>query len=463
QELTSSSQKVGQHLKTCCIVLEGGKLNPDQFQRCIETAQNYEAKLIKVVASLDDAQTAKQQNNLDLVKTKVEQINSELDAAKSSSKELEKQVAALPAVPGRPSGRVLAAPDAQTPGVRVSEQKNSVGEEPGPASASSLLRGEDVKNLAALKEGGHIVSFSSQYNNTDWNIEHLLDGAADKGWAGQNNGAQSVVIAFKDNALAEIHDVLINPYTREDSSNWAKDIEIQVSTTYPFRDFRSVGKFTLKKEGSDQVFSFPQPTQARYVKIRFLSNYKGAYMEAGEVQVMGRLLPQAPAAPVYSNVAAAAKGAKIEKYTSQYDESTWAVGNLLKDDGDQQWAGKSAESQEVIITLPDATQITDIAINNYSKENPNTWAKDVEVEVSSTFSYKGFSPVGKISMPQIGDLHTISLTAPVAAKYVKVLFRSNHGGSYMEAARIRVYKTEAGGKKALAQQLAETGRAVVHE
>ena len=327
----------------------------------------------------------------------------------------------------------------------------------------TTVRGEDLKNLAALKEGGHIVSFSSQYNNTDWNVEHLLDGAADKGWAGQNNGAQSVVIAFKDNVLAEIHDVLINPYTREDSSNWAKDIEIQVSTTYPFRDFRSVGKFTLKKEGSDQVFSFPQPTQARYVKIRFLSNYKGAYMEAGKVQVMGRLLPQAPAAPVYSNVAAAAKGAKIEKYTSQYDESTWAVGNLLKDDGDQQWAGKSAGSQEVIITLPDATQITDIAINNYSKENPNTWAKDVEVEVSSTFSYKGFSPVGKISMPQIGDLHTISLTAPVAAKYVKVFFRSNYGGSYMEAARIRVYKTEAGGKKALAEQLAETGRAVVHE
>jgi len=96
QELTSSSQKVGQHLKTCCIVLDGGKLNPDQFQRCIEGAQNYEANLTKVVASLDEAQTAKQQNNPNLVKAKVEQINSELDAAKVSSKELEKQVAVLP-------------------------------------------------------------------------------------------------------------------------------------------------------------------------------------------------------------------------------------------------------------------------------------------------------------------------------------------------------------------------------
>lgn len=329
-------------------------------------------------------------------------------------------------------------------------------------SDPAVFAGE-VKNLASANEGGYLAFFSSQYNNGEWKAQNLIDGSADKGWAAQNKAAHSVIIGFKNNALAEIHDILINPYTKEDGSNWAKDIEIQVSTTYPFRDFRSVGKFTLKKEGSDQVFSFPQPTKARYVKVRFLSNYDGTYMEAGEIQVMGKLLPEAPPATAYSSVAVAAKGAKIEKFTSQYDETTWAAGNLLKDDGELQWAGKSKESQEVIIALPEVTDITDIAINNSSKESPDTWAKDVEVEVSSTFSYKGFTPAGKISMPQIGDLHTISLPAPMPAKYIKVLFRTNYGGSYMETARIRVYKTEATGKKALAQELEQTGRAVVYE
>jgi hypothetical protein len=51
QELTSSSQKVGQRLKTCCVVLRSGQLNPDQFQRCVETAQNYEAVVTNVVAA----------------------------------------------------------------------------------------------------------------------------------------------------------------------------------------------------------------------------------------------------------------------------------------------------------------------------------------------------------------------------------------------------------------------------
>ncbi len=147
-----------------------------------------------------------------------------------------------------------------------------------PASA------QGVTNLAAVGEGGRLVSFSSQYNDTEWKAEHLIDGSPQNGWAGQNSGAQSVVIAFKDNGLAEIQDVVINPYTKEDPSTWVRDVEVQVSTTYPFRDFRSVGKFTLKKEGTDQAFSFPQPTPARYVKIRFLSNHGGGYIEAGRIR-----------------------------------------------------------------------------------------------------------------------------------------------------------------------------------
>jgi outer membrane protein OmpA-like peptidoglycan-associated protein len=185
-------------------------------------------------------------------------------------------------------------------------------------------------------------------------------------------------------------------------------------------------------------------------------------MEAGEIQVMGQLLPLAAAAPGYTNVAAAGAGARIEKFTSQYDDS-WAAKHLIEEDGSRQWAGKSAASQEVVIALPAVTEITDVAINNYSKEDPATWAKDVEVEVSSTVAYKDYKPIGKLSMPRIGDLHTISLAAPVSARYVKVLFRTNHGGSYMEAARIRVYRTDAAGGKTVAQQLTETGRAVVRE
>jgi outer membrane protein OmpA-like peptidoglycan-associated protein len=332
----------------------------------------------------------------------------------------------------------------------------------GALALAGPAAGQSVENVAASAAGGRVVFFSSQYDDSTWKAEHLIDGSAEKGWAAQNAGPHTVIVAFKDQALAEVHDIIVNPYTRESPATWAKDVEVLISTTFPFRDFTSIGKFTLKNEGSDQVFSLPRPAPARYVKVRFLTNYGGSYMEAGEIQVMGKLLSGAARAPGYTNVAAAGAGARIEKYTSQYDDS-WAAKHLLEEDSGRQWAGKSAAPQEIVIALPAVTDITDVAINNASRESPTTWAKDVEIEVSTTL--KDYKPVGRLSMPRMADLHSLTLPSPTPARYVKVLFRNNHGGGYIEAARVRVYKADpaAPGEKTVAQQLSETGRAVVRE
>jgi hypothetical protein len=53
---------------------------------------------------------------------------------------------------------------------------------------------QGVENLAALGAGGHLVSFSSQYNDAEWKAEHLIDGSPQQGWAGQNSGPQAVII-----------------------------------------------------------------------------------------------------------------------------------------------------------------------------------------------------------------------------------------------------------------------------
>ena len=339
------------------------------------------------------------------------------------------------------------------------------------ACASLALSGTDLwaqapSNLAAASNGGHLVFFSSQFDDKTWRADHLIDGSANDGWAGQGDGAQAVVIAFAGNKLGEVEDVVINPYTREAPSNWAKEVEIQVSTTYPFRDFRSAGKLTLQKQGSDQVFSFPAPIQVRYLKIIFLSNHGGGYMEAGEVKAMGRTLPGAPPPPPYEEVAAAERGGRLESFSSEFNDSNWAAANLLLPDGVGQWAGKSAAAQEVVIALREETRVTDVAINNFAREAPANWAKEASVEVSTTAPYKGFQPLGKLSLPMIGDLHVLSLDAPVNATYVKVTFHRNHGGGYLEAARIRVFSRPTVGRAApqrVSEQLETTGRAVSHE
>ena len=54
QELTESAQKVGLHLKTCCSVLAGGKLNPSQFQQCVDSAAGYEHQVAKVAQQVNE-------------------------------------------------------------------------------------------------------------------------------------------------------------------------------------------------------------------------------------------------------------------------------------------------------------------------------------------------------------------------------------------------------------------------
>ncbi|ANX03131.1 hypothetical protein [Immundisolibacter cernigliae] len=107
QELTEGAQKVGLHLKTCCSVLEGGKLNPDQFQQCIARASAYDRQIAETARQVDVAATAQAQGQTAVVEQQKTQIASSLKSAASEVTALGRQVAQLAP---QPSGQ----PDATT-------------------------------------------------------------------------------------------------------------------------------------------------------------------------------------------------------------------------------------------------------------------------------------------------------------------------------------------------------------
>jgi hypothetical protein len=106
QELTDGAQKVGLHLKTCCSVLEGGKLNPDQFQQCVERASTYEKQIAEVAQQVDTAATAQQQGNTAIVQQQTRQIAQTLQSAASEVVAFEQQITQLaPAAVSAPGVR----------------------------------------------------------------------------------------------------------------------------------------------------------------------------------------------------------------------------------------------------------------------------------------------------------------------------------------------------------------------
>ncbi len=96
QELSESAQKVGMHLKTCCNVLEHGKLSPGQFQQCIDTASAYDRKIAFVAQQMTEVAEARERGLTDVLKEKIATVDQAIESAKNLSETFESQVEAIP-------------------------------------------------------------------------------------------------------------------------------------------------------------------------------------------------------------------------------------------------------------------------------------------------------------------------------------------------------------------------------
>ncbi len=134
QDLTERAQMSALNLKTCCIVLEGGKLNSEQFLRCKDDAERFGAQVEKVASSVDEARAAKQRGNSEDVQRKLRQIDQNLAAAAQRAEDLRTRVAGIQAVRGgnvpAPLPETTPAPSAEAP------RPAAPGAEPRPAPSS---------------------------------------------------------------------------------------------------------------------------------------------------------------------------------------------------------------------------------------------------------------------------------------------------------------------------------------
>lgn len=95
QELSESAQKVGLHLKTCCSVLERGKLNTEQFQECIEMATAYDKQIALVAQQVTEIAEAKEKGATDIVQSKIASVDTVIKSANSSVEDLARHVSEL--------------------------------------------------------------------------------------------------------------------------------------------------------------------------------------------------------------------------------------------------------------------------------------------------------------------------------------------------------------------------------
>jgi hypothetical protein len=188
QELTEGAQKVGLHLKTCCTVLQGGKLDPGQFQQCMDKAASYERKIIQVVQQVSEAAEAKANGAADVVAVKVANINQTIQTASADVETLGRQVAQIKPVVARPEPvRPVIGSGQETEPNNVAAQATELplnGEMAGEITSNEdsdyfkLLPSKDLRDRVVVKLQNYSESlrpYFTLYNDKKSKIETVYD------------------------------------------------------------------------------------------------------------------------------------------------------------------------------------------------------------------------------------------------------------------------------------------------
>lgn len=92
QELSDNAQVTALNLKTCCIVLDSGAVNPDQFLQCQNAGRDYQAKLDDVVRQISSVRNAQQSGDQDQLEALRRSLAATIEEARAISGQLQESV-----------------------------------------------------------------------------------------------------------------------------------------------------------------------------------------------------------------------------------------------------------------------------------------------------------------------------------------------------------------------------------
>lgn len=151
-------------------------------------------------------------------------------------------------------------------------------------------------NIAAAKNGGKIMGYSSVFDNDssygpdkliDSDNYRMADGGGSNGWASQGfePGKQYVTIGFKEDRIKLIGKITLNPASNQSDLRWARRVDVQV-TSGSFKDgpWKTVAAINLRPEPVNQDFII-RPVEAKYVRFVFMANGPGVTLPNADPNV----------------------------------------------------------------------------------------------------------------------------------------------------------------------------------
>ena len=154
---------------------------------------------------------------------------------------------------------------------------------------------------------------------------------------------------------------------------------------------------------------------------------------------VARAQPAPP--PPEINLLAFANGALVERVSSNYGGG-WEAVWLTDENPETGWAPeKDAKPPfEIVISLPERSEIRRLAFDTARAESPERTAKDVDILVSDQSATVGFALLASVVLRPGEDNQSFTPAAPRTGRWVKLVVKSTHGSTeYAEIMDARAY------------------------
>lgn len=145
--------------------------------------------------------------------------------------------------------------------------------------------------------------------------------------------------------------------------------------------------------------------------------------------------------PEEINLFALTQAALVEKEPPA--ASGWDATKLTDDSPATGWANEDGGKPpfEIVISLPERSEIRRFEFDTDQTENPERSAKDVDILIADTAT-GAYKPVMSVALEDKKDHQSFAPPAPVTGQWVKLVVRTNHGDpKYWEIMEARAFGT----------------------
>jgi Mg-chelatase subunit ChlD len=301
---------------------------------------------------------------------------------------------------------------------------------PVPVAASGI-------DLLSPQNGGTLVAAP----NDEW--AKLNDGSDERAVTYDGEGVWS----FKDGAAATFDrfEMLI-PSTNEYN---VKTFELLAGNESPTGAFQSIGTFTTQNikfmQAPYQAFTFP-PVTAKYLKVALKTDWGGGYIAAYEFRLFGEIGGES------ADAEAAAAAPAMPAATNGPDLLAPANGGTLVAAPNDEWQKLNDGSEERAVTydgegiwqFKDGAPATFDTFEMLIPETSPYNVKDFELQVGEDGPGGSFRSIGTFTTQNLKLMQSPYQRftfAPVTAKFLKVILKTDWGGGYIAAYEFRLKKS----------------------